>query len=34
MGVDYKAAKAELKDGLMKVYLPKAKPQVVDIPIL
>ena len=34
IGVDYKAAKAELKDGLMKIRLPKAKPQVVDIPIL
>ena len=32
--VDYKAAKAELKDGLMKIHLPKAKPQVMDIPIL
>ena len=34
VGVDYKDAKAELKDGLMKIHLPKAKPQVMDIPIL
>jgi HSP20 family protein len=32
--VDHKQAKAELKDGLMQIHLPKAKPQVVDIPIL
>ena len=32
--VDYKQAKAELKDGLMKIHLPKAKSQAVDIPIL
>jgi len=32
--VDHKQAKAELKDGLMQIRLPKAKPQVVDIPIL
>jgi HSP20 family molecular chaperone IbpA len=32
--VNYKEAKAELKDGLMKIHLPKAAPQVVDIPIL
>jgi HSP20 family protein len=32
--VAYKDAKAELKDGLMTIHLPKAKPQVVDIPIL
>jgi HSP20 family protein len=32
--VNYKEAKAELKDGLMKIHLPKAKPQIVDIPIL
>jgi len=32
--VAYKEAKAELKDGLMKIHLPKAKPQMVDIPIL
>lgn len=34
IGVDYKHAKAELKEGLMKIHLPKAKPQVMDIPIL
>ena len=32
--VDYKQAKAELKDGLMKIHLPKSKPEVVNIPIL
>ena len=32
--VDYKEAKAELKDGLMKIHLPKSKPEVVNIPIL
>ena len=32
--VDYKAAKAELKDGLMKIHIPKSKTEVVDIPIL
>ena len=32
--VDYKEAKAELKDGLMKIHLPKAKPQMVEIPIV
>jgi HSP20 family protein len=32
--VDYKHAKAEMKDGLMKIHLPKAKSQTVDIPIL
>jgi HSP20 family protein len=31
--IDYKDAKAELKDGLMKIHLPKAKSQMVDIPI-
>ena len=31
--VDYKQAKAELKDGLMKIHLPKARSQTVDIPI-
>ena len=34
ISVDYKAAKAEMKDGLMKIHLPKGKPQVMDIPIL
>jgi HSP20 family protein len=34
VNVDYKGATAELKDGLMKIHLPKAKPQVMDIPIL
>jgi HSP20 family protein len=34
VAVDYKEAKAELKDGLMKIYLPKSKTEVVDIPIL
>src|SRR5581483_5322489 len=28
VSVDYKAAKAELKDGLMKIHLPRTKPQV------
>ena len=32
--VDYKEAKAELKDGLMKIHLPKSKPETVNIPIL
>ena len=32
--VDYNQAKAELKDGLMKIHLPKARSQTVDIPIL
>ena len=32
--VDYNQAKAELKDGLMKIHLPKAKPQMAEIPIL
>jgi len=32
--VDHKQAKAEMKDGLMTIHLPKAKTQVVDIPIL
>jgi len=32
--VDYKQAKAELKNGLMKIHLPKSKPEVVNIPIL
>jgi HSP20 family protein len=34
VAVDYQAAKAELKDGVMKIHLPKAQPQKVDIPIL
>jgi HSP20 family protein len=34
VNVDYKGATAELKDGLMTIHLPKAKPQVIDIPIL
>ena len=34
VAVDHKAAKAMLKDGLMKIHLPKAKPEVVNIPIL
>jgi len=32
--VDYRQAKAVLKDGLMKIHLPKAKPEVVNIPVL
>ena len=32
--VDYKRAKAELKNGLMKIYLPKSRPEVITIPIL
>lgn len=34
--IDYRRAKAELKDGLMKIYLPKAssKPEASAIPIL
>ena len=33
--VDYKSAKAELKDGLLKIRLPKrAEPNVTTIPIL
>jgi HSP20 family protein len=32
--VDYKKAKAELKNGLMKIHLPKTEPEVVNIPIL
>jgi HSP20 family protein len=34
--VDYKLAKAELKDGLMRIYLPKqtSKPEATNIPIL
>jgi HSP20 family protein len=32
--VDHKQAKAELKDGLMKIHLPKVAPEVVNIPIL
>jgi HSP20 family protein len=32
--VDHKGATAELKEGLMKIHLPKAKPQVMDIPIV
>ena len=34
LSVDYKAAKAELKEGLMKIHLPKSKPEAVNIPIL
>jgi HSP20 family protein len=34
VSVDYKQAKAELKDGLMKIHLPKSKPRAVNIPIL
>jgi HSP20 family protein len=34
VAVDYKQAKAELKNGLMKIHLPKSKPEVVNIPIL
>jgi HSP20 family protein len=34
VAVDHKAAKAELKEGLMTIHLPKAKPEKVDIPIL
>ena len=34
IAVDYREAKAELKEGLMKIHLPKAKPAKVDIPIL
>jgi HSP20 family protein len=33
--IDYKNAKAELKDGLLKVHLPKRKePEIITIPIL
>jgi HSP20 family protein len=32
--VDHKQAKAELKNGLLKIHLPKSKPQVGQIPIL
>jgi HSP20 family protein len=31
--IDYKRAPADLKDGLMKIHLPKARPDVVQIPI-
>jgi HSP20 family protein len=34
ISVNYKEAKAEMKDGLMKIHLPKATPQVAHIPIL
>ena len=34
LAIDYKRATAELKDGLMKIRLPKPKPEVVQIPIL
>ena len=34
VSVAYDEAKAELKDGLMKIHLPKTKPHLVDIPIL
>ena len=34
--VDHKSAKAELKDGLLRIYLPKrtSKPEAASIPIL
>ena len=32
--VDHKQAKAELKNGLMKIYLPKSQPEATQIPIL
>ena len=34
VAVDHKQAKAELKDGLMKIRLPKTQPEVMNIPIL
>ncbi len=35
ISVDHKNAKAELKNGLMKIYLPKrTEPEVTTIPIL
>jgi HSP20 family protein len=34
MPIDLKQAKAELKNGLMKIQLPKSKPEAVSIPIL
>ena len=32
--VDHKQASAELNNGLMKIHLPKSKPEVTNIPIL
>ena len=34
MPIDHKQAKAEMKNGLMKIYLPKSQPEATQIPIL
>src|SRR5262249_16191025 len=34
MPIDHKQAKADLKNGLLTIYLPKSKPEETHIPIL